>query len=103
MRAINGQYRNASVPQTAEILDCALQGCVRWSRLLEKISRDNHEVGFQFDGFLNKLLKDFVEILPSRLKTVLRIAQMQISSVHKAESLQTGYTSSHLAVNANLC
>ena len=103
MRAINGQDRNPCISQKAEILDRTLQSRVRRPRLLKQVSRDNHEVSFQFDSFLDKFLKNFLEIFTPCLKAILRITQMQVCSMYETESLQAGYTSSNLAVNVSLC
>ena len=55
---------------------------------MEQVSRDNHEIRFQLDGLIDEFVEGVVEVLTPHLKSVLRVAQMQVRRVDKTESLQ---------------
>jgi hypothetical protein len=67
MAAVNRQNRDSRVPEALKILYGVLQRRVRWTRMVEQVACDYHEVGFQLDGFVHEFGESVVEVLPSRL------------------------------------
>jgi hypothetical protein len=60
---------------------------------MEQISRNDHEVWFQFEGFVYKFLERSVKVFAANFQAVLCVAQVQIRNVNKAEGLQTPHSS----------